>query len=333
MTHNDIQPLEQPARRRLLQAGAAFALSVQFGGLIAKADAADAEKKYGAASMPGGVVDNPLVFVSLARDGTETIIAHRAEMGTGVRTSLPMVVADEMEADWSRVKIVQADANEARYGSQNVDGSRSMRHFLAPMRRVGASARQMLEAAAAAQWKVPVAEVQARHHEVIHLPTGRRLGYGELAGAAMRQPVPGQDQIRLKQPAAFRYIGKGKIVPTDSRDIAQGKATYGIDVRLPGIVYAVMARPPVYGGKLGKVDRRHEDSWCVARRRIEGLRRAAAVQPRGGRRRGGNEYLGGNAGPRRAQARMGRWRERGLRIRRFPPHPRDGGAPARQGVA
>ncbi|AOY97677.1 acylaldehyde oxidase (plasmid) [Cupriavidus sp. USMAA2-4] len=254
MTRTDIQPSAQPARRRLLQAGVAFALSVQFGGLIAKADAAVGEKKYGAASMPGGVVDNPLVFVSLARDGTVTIVAHRAEMGTGVRTSLPMVVADEMEADWSRVKIVQADANEARYGSQNVDGSRSMRHFLAPMRRVGASARQMLEAAAAAQWKVPAAEVQARNHEVIHLSTGRRLSYGELAEAAMRQPLPQHSQLRLKQSDTFRYIGKGKILPTDSRDIAQGKATYGIDVRLPGMVYAVMARPPVYGGKLRKVD-------------------------------------------------------------------------------
>lgn len=245
---------QQPARRRVLQAGAAFALALQFGGLISKADAAQAEKKYGGAAMPGGIVDDPLVFVSIARDGTVTIVAHRAEMGTGVRTSLPMVVADEMEADWSRVKIVQADANEARYGSQNVDGSRSMRHFLAPMRRVGASARQMLEAAAAAQWKVPVTEVQARNHEVIHAASGRRIGYGDLAEAAMRQPVPAHNQLRLKQPDAFRYIGRGKILPVDSRDIAQGKATYGIDVRLPGMVYAVIARAPVYGGKLRKVD-------------------------------------------------------------------------------
>jgi isoquinoline 1-oxidoreductase beta subunit len=245
---------QQPTRRRVLQAGAAFALALQFGGLISKADAAQAEKKYGGAAMPGGIVDDPLVFVSIARDGTVTIVAHRAEMGTGVRTSLPMVVADEMEADWSRVRIVQADANEARYGSQNVDGSRSMRHFLAPMRRVGASARQMLEAAAAAQWKVPVTEVQARNHEVIHAASGRRIGYGDLAEAAMRQPVPAHNQLRLKQPDAFRYIGRGKILPADSRDIAQGKATYGIDVRLPGMVYAVIARPPVYGGKLRKVD-------------------------------------------------------------------------------
>lgn len=245
---------QQPARRRVLQAGAAFALALQFGGLISKADAAQAEKKYGGAAMPGGIVDDPVVFVSIARDGTVTIVAHRAEMGTGVRTSLPMVVADEMEADWNRVRIVQADANEARYGSQNVDGSRSMRHFLAPMRRVGASARQMLEAAAAAQWKVPVTEVQARNHEVIHAASGRRIGYGDLAEAAMRQPVPAHNQLRLKQPDAFRYIGRGKILPADSRDIAQGKATYGIDVRLPGMVYAVIARPPVYGGKLRKVD-------------------------------------------------------------------------------
>lgn len=254
MTRTDLEALEQPARRRILQAGAVFALSLQFDGLITKAAAAESEKKYGGAAMPGGVVDDPLVFVSIARDGTVTIVAHRAEMGTGVRTSLPMVVADEMEADWSRVKIVQADANEARYGSQNVDGSRSMRHFLAPMRRVGASARQMFEAAAAAHWKVPATEVQARNHEVIHAATGRRIGYGDLAEAAMRQPVPKSDQLRLKQPDAFRYIGKGKIMPADSRDIAQGKATYGIDVRLPGMVYAVIARPPVYGGRLRKVD-------------------------------------------------------------------------------
>lgn len=254
MTRTDLETLEQPARRRMLQAGAVFALSLQFGGLVSKAAAAEAGKKYGGAAMPGGVVDDPLVFVSIARDGTVTIVAHRAEMGTGVRTSLPMVVADEMEADWSRVKIVQADANEARYGSQNVDGSRSMRHFLAPMRRVGASARHMLEAAAAAQWKVPAAEVQARNHEVIHAASGRRLSYGDLAEAAMRQPVPKGDQLRLKQPDAFRYIGKGRIMPADSRDIAQGKATYGIDVRLPGMLYAVIARPPVHGGKLRKVD-------------------------------------------------------------------------------
>ncbi len=143
-------------RRSLLQGGAglAFTLGVSSSGLVYAQDAAKVAEKYGADSMPGTTVDNPLVFVSIAPDGQVTIVAHRAEMGTGVRTSLPMVVADEMEARWDRVKIEQAVADEARYGNQNVDGSRSMRHFFMPMRRVGAAARQMLEAAAAARWGV-----------------------------------------------------------------------------------------------------------------------------------------------------------------------------------
>src|SRR5690606_38501317 len=185
-----------------------------------------------------------------AEDGTVTIVAHRAEMGTGVRTSLPMVVADEMEASWDRVRVVQAEANEARYGNQNVDGSRSMRHFLMPMRRAGAAARQMLEAAAAARWSVPVAEVKAVRHEVVHPSSGRRLGYGELAADAARQPVPGTEQLKLKARADYRYIGKNQVRLVDLEAIGKGQATYGMDMRLPGMVYAVVARPPVVGGKL-----------------------------------------------------------------------------------
>ena len=139
----------QISRRGLMQGMAAggLMLAVSSSGQVWAQEA----RKYGADSMPGGTVDNPLVFVSIAADGLVTIVAHRAEMGTGVRTSLPMVVADEMEAKWDRVSIVQAVADEARYGNQNVDGSRSMRHFLMPMRRVGAAARQMLEAACTGQ--------------------------------------------------------------------------------------------------------------------------------------------------------------------------------------
>ena len=238
-------------RRRLLQAAVgSFTLVI---GVDGRAQTEE-PKKFGAASMPGGTVDDPLVFVSVAADGSVTIVAHRAEMGTGVRTSLPMVVADEMEARWERVKIVQAPADEARYGNQNVDGSRSMRHFFHPMRRVGAAARQMLEAAAAARWGVPVAEVQAVQHEVLHKPTGRRLGYGELAADAAKQPVPAGSELRLKTPEQWKYIGKGRIVGTDMDAIARGRATFGMDVRLPGMVYAVVARPPVVGGKLRRVD-------------------------------------------------------------------------------
>ncbi|WP_085318276.1 xanthine dehydrogenase family protein molybdopterin-binding subunit [Derxia lacustris] len=243
--------LAQPTRRSLLKAAlGGLALAVTGAGQLAHAE----EKKFGAATMPGGTVDNPLVFVTLAADGSVTIVAHRAEMGTGVRTSLPMVVADEMEALWERVTVVQAGADEARYGNQNVDGSRSMRHFLLPMRRVGAAARQMLEAAAAARWQVPVAEVKAVRHEVLHAASGRRLGYGELAADAMRQPLPPADRLRLKTQAEYRYVGKGRIRPVDAEAIGRGRAQYGIDMRLPGMVYAVVARPPVVGGRLRSHD-------------------------------------------------------------------------------
>ncbi len=241
---------QTPSRRTFLQAslGALF-LAVSANGVVWAADV----KKYGADAMPHGTVDDPLVFVSIAPDGAVTIVAHRAEMGTGVRTSLPMIVADEMEANWTRVHVVQADANEARYGNQNVDGSRSVRHFMLPMRRVGAAARQMLEAAAAARWSVAASEVRAEQHEVVHLPSGRRLGYGELAADASRQTVPKGEALKLKSPADFRYIGKEKVRLVDLEAIGRGQATYGMDMRLPGMVYAVIARPPVVGGKLRSV--------------------------------------------------------------------------------
>jgi isoquinoline 1-oxidoreductase beta subunit len=213
-----------------------------------------AQDKYGADAMPHGWVDNPLVFVAIADDSTVTIICHRSEMGQGVRTSLPMVVADELEANWLHVKVEQAPGNEVRFGNQDTDGSRSMRHFFMPMRRVGAAARQMLESAAAAQWQVPVHEVHAELHRVIHPATGRTLGYGELAQAAAKLPVPARESLRLKTPADFRYIGKGQVGIYDGRDIVRGLGQYGIDTRLKDMLYAVVARPPVFGGKVASYD-------------------------------------------------------------------------------
>jgi isoquinoline 1-oxidoreductase beta subunit len=208
----------------------------------------------GAAAMPHGTVVDPRVFVAIASDGTVTILAHRAEMGTGVRTSLPMIVADEMEADWSRVRVQQAHGDEVKYGNQDTDGSRSTRHFLMPMRQIGASARAMLEAAAAKRWGVPVSQVKAVNHEVVHSASGRRLGFGELAADAAAQPVPDIAGLRLKDPKDFRYIGKGQVGIVDLRDITTGTAQYGGDVRLPGMKYAVIARPPVVGGKIASFD-------------------------------------------------------------------------------
>ncbi|WP_260960879.1 xanthine dehydrogenase family protein molybdopterin-binding subunit [Pseudomonas citri] len=217
-------------------------------------DAFAEDKKFGAEGMPHGAVDDPKVYVSIAADGSVTVICNRSEMGQGVRTSLSMVVADELEADWAQVKVRQAPADEARFGNQDTDGSRSMRHWYEPMRRCGAAARTMLELAAAAQWKVPVSECRAQLHKVLHQPSGRELGYGALAAAAGALPVPARDSLRLKQPSEFRYIGKEATRAIDGADIVNGRAVFGADVHFDGMLYAVVARPPVYGGKLKTVD-------------------------------------------------------------------------------
>ncbi|MGS0756916.1 molybdopterin cofactor-binding domain-containing protein, partial [Roseateles sp. GG27B] len=206
--------------------------------------------KFGGDNMPGGLVDDPLVFVSIGADGIVTVVCHRSEMGQGVRTSLAMVVADELEADWAQVRVEQAPGDEARYGNQNTDGSRSIRHSLDPLHRVGAAARSMLEAAAAANWGVAASEVQAKNHRLVHTPSGRSLGFGEVAVAAAKLPVPARAALRLKTPAEFRYIGKGNTVLIDGADIVSGRAKFGADIRLTGMVYAVVARPPVLGGRL-----------------------------------------------------------------------------------
>lgn len=212
------------------------------------------DPKFGADAMPHGWRDDPLTFVAIDEDGTITVVVHRSEMGQGVRTGLPLVVADELEADWSRVRVAQAPGDEEKYGNQNTDGSRSLRHFFEPMRRCGASARMMLEAAAAAAWGVPVASVKAVNHEVIHAESGRRASYGALAAAAAKLPVPARESVRLKHPSQFRYIGKEVARLLDGEDIAKGRAEYGIDVRLDGMLYAVIARTPVLGGKVARFD-------------------------------------------------------------------------------
>ncbi len=228
------------------------------GGLVLAAPVmsrqAFAAYKTGAGEMPHGTVVDPRVFVAIASDGTVSIVAHRAEMGTGVRTSLPLIVAEEMEADWSRVKVVQAHGDEVKFGNQDTDGSRSTRHYLIPMRQIGASARTMLEGAAAKRWGVPATEVKAVNHEVVHSATSRRLGFGDLAADAAKESVPSVEGLKLKDPKDFRYLGKGQVSIVDLRDITVGTAHYGSDTRLPGMKYAVIARPPVTGGKLVSFD-------------------------------------------------------------------------------
>jgi isoquinoline 1-oxidoreductase subunit beta len=208
----------------------------------------------GADKMPGGTVYDPHVFVAIDPSGEVTILASRSEMGTGVRTSLPMVVADEMEADWSRVRVVQAPGDDKKYGNQNTDGSRSTRHFVQPMRHCGAAMRMMLERAAAARWGIDPSQVRAENHVVVSLVSGERIGYGELATAASALSTPPISELKLKDPKDFRYIGTGTIPIVDLRDITTGHAGYGIDAKIPGMKFAVVARPPVVGGKLVSYD-------------------------------------------------------------------------------
>ncbi|CAG8871956.1 xanthine dehydrogenase family protein molybdopterin-binding subunit [Pseudomonas fluorescens] len=247
--------LSNLSRRGFLKgvgATGALVVAASWGWQDAFAD--EKEKKFGADGMPHGWVDDPKVYVSIAADGTVTVICNRSEMGQGVRTSLTMVVADELEADWAMVKVQQAPGDEVRFGNQDTDGSRSMRHWYEPMRRCGAAARTMLEQAAAAQWKVPVGECHAQLHKVIHEPSGRELGYGALASAASALPVPARDSLKLKQPSEFRYIGKEGTKAIDGEDIVNGRAVYGADVHFDGMLYATIARPTVYGGKVKSFD-------------------------------------------------------------------------------
>jgi len=266
--------LSNLSRRGFLKgvgATGALVLAASWGWQDALAE--DKPKKFGADGMPNGWIDDPKVYVSIAADGTVTVVCNRSEMGQGVRTSLTMVVADELEADWAHVKVQQAPGDEVRFGNQDTDGSRSMRHWYEPMRRCGAAARTMLEQAAAAQWKVPVGECRAQLHKVIHVPSGRELGYGELAAAASALTVPARDSLRLKQPSEFRYIGKEGTKAIDGEDIVNGRAVYGADVHFDGMLYAVIARPAVYGGKVKSVD----DSAAL---KVPGVLKVIQIEPR-----------------------------------------------------
>ncbi|HEY1240632.1 MAG TPA: molybdopterin cofactor-binding domain-containing protein [Bryobacteraceae bacterium] len=192
----------------------------------------------------------PTVYLGLEPDGRVIITAHRSEMGTGIRTALPMVLADELDVDWKSVKIEQA-IGDKKYGDQNTDGSTSIRSFYEAMRQSGATARLMLERAAAAKWGVPVNQCTARNGQVT--AGGHKAGYGELAALAAKQPVPKKEELKYKSPAEFKYIGKG--VPIyDQPGIVSGTAQFGMDVRIPNMVYASIERPPVFGGTVKSVD-------------------------------------------------------------------------------
>ena len=217
------------------------------GGLIIAANfsACSSDK----AVLPGGDF-MPNVYVNLLESGTVEIVCHRSEMGQGIRTSLVQVIADEMEADWGRVKLLQA-IGDAKYGDQNTDGSTSIRNQFDVLRNAGAVARHVLVSAAADAWEVPAEECVARNHAVHHEASGRELAYGELAGLAATMPMP--EEVAFKPASEYRYIGK-PIDLIDGMAMTTGTGMFGIDTVLPEMLYASIERCPVLGGKIVSVD-------------------------------------------------------------------------------
>lgn len=192
---------------------------------------------------------SPNVYLTINGDGSVVIVAHRQEMGTGIRTNLPLVLADELEADWNRVKLVQAVGDEPKYGDQNTDGSYSVRMFFEPMRKAGASARLMLEKAAASKWGISLSECKAENHFVVNQQNGKKLAFEELTYMAAKLQVPKDEELKLKDKSAWKFIGK-TTGTYDAPFIANGTAVFGLDAKAEGMKYAVVARSPVWGGKV-----------------------------------------------------------------------------------
>ena len=246
-----MNPITKLDRRDFLRLGAAagggLVLGVTFSG-AARANGS-IEAALGAGDAAAGF--HPNAFVQIDPSGAITIWSAKADMGQGVRTALPMIVADELDADWTDVTTVQADAHPEKYGQQMTVGSMSVRLGWMSLRQAGASAREMLVAAGAAALGVPVSELRTERSRVLHDASGRSLSYGELAEAAAALPVP--EEPRLKDPDEFTLIGTDvPLVDTDLK--VTGRAVFGLDVRVPGLLYGTVVKPDVLGGTLASFD-------------------------------------------------------------------------------
>ena len=192
------------------------------------------------------------LFIAIGEDNKVYLTCHRSEMGQGIRTGIAQVLADELGADWDNVVVVQGLADK-RYGSQNTDGSRSIRKGFDKMREMGAMARTMLEQAAADKWQISIAEVSTSNNRVSHAKSGKSASFGELAMAASKVKLPDVETLSLKSPKEYTHIGASHAI-VDMQDMLTGKAQYGYDVQVDGMLCASITRPPVFGSEVAKFD-------------------------------------------------------------------------------
>jgi isoquinoline 1-oxidoreductase subunit beta len=246
-----VSRIENLSRRDLFKAGAAVGASLILGCHVPEASPPPAPSATGPAPAPAGKASfAPNAFVRIDADDKVTLWLVKPEMGQGVHTSLPMLIAEELEVDWTQISFERADY-DSKYGGQGVGGSSSIRRGFGPLRKAGAAARTMLVTAAAQRWGVPEGECHAEQGAVVHAASKRRLRYGELCEAAAKLDVPRDP--KLKDPSEYRFIGKSQ-KRTDSPAKLDGSAVFGIDVRRPGMLFATVVHCPVFGGTIKSVD-------------------------------------------------------------------------------